>query len=1184
MRYLAFLLAFITVAFSGSVPEPPAATINFPIQVYNEDGLSLYTATRVFQVSNASGIDSVYVKAHQPFYHIGGNLTQCVINCDTPGFDNEGAAEIRINGGNWIEIRDSNVDTAWPERNVGGVAGMFATIRFTFPASGAGSSGAIVAGANTVDFRFNGTDGIRSGWRVLDFGFMTSADPTVQDFSGFAGDGRITDTFAVDYDNGDPGGDPVAGAALWNQNGILKDLTGANTQAACSDCHFDDASDLKYFRYGNREIIARSEAHGLTLGQATDIASYVHSVDLLTEGGSGYNPPGWPWAPLYQPGLGYGPNQNQSADDVNQVYWMAGAGLDWVTDGEREGRAGPNYCKDALAHFFPKDGNCANGVDVLPNGELNWHHLVFGWEDESGNLSYKGLTGSTFNIRDMPINIQLSDWNNWLPDIHPMDADDNRFVGSATEAWYEDEIRGGISGSTQDAADVLNQFFKYGDKDNTCPEDCSQDGTGDRLMNLSFGAYDTEFEGATVQQSFYQWMLVKTTEAVRVNYLEDKADDIYTAGPNKDQGYDQPRGWPIGTARTPFEVAPHVADNQNSPGNTNPYSYYINPSGDNWFSHTWYHYQAILMPYGDENSSGQQPMDWGYQDRFLNSSCFSFDDLSCWYRFMSSMLVQYRGSANSWGVDGFGNDGNFGNNGGNATKRGWSANKSDWDRLWIMARAPDGAGTGSALGIDEKTDIIEAFLRAYLDFILTQPIAEIPVPSGSWGAYQFEPPCNGFGLGDNVGKKDFDKKWYNGLRDIGDNYPGINPGLIDSLAAWGDAMWPDDQAGNTISINAPAFNSGTNRPATCGNWGGKERWHQLSAGMTNDDPCEVNGNCSTPSTGSGGPPPPTATNPPVQVGTAAWTAADGLISGGAVISSGTNVELRCRGIDDDGAGLTQADFIVNGVTIHTDNSPGSINPISTHTFSPADGDVTVQCVVSDNEGTTPGNEFTFTVGGAAPPPDTLNFFVPAHEFAPINNNDPTCFNDADQDNDIVRVRSRNKCHLGKPISTGEFGTVEISTSIDSLYAPQDSVGATGWGIISVRAGNRDTTTAGKSEIGVLIRAMTEDYSYALLDPFTIDAAGDTTFTRRPASPLLTNAGGSLTFTQDWVSASEQQWSMSYTSPSTTHNFIVDYSVDWEAAHSSFGVDAKCNPPWATNCSVEMVSDSFDERELIDPSQ
>src|SRR5262249_43231018 len=149
-------------------------------------------------------------------------------------------------------------------------------------------------------------------------------------------------------------------------------------RANCSDCHTRDGRDLKYFSFSNASIIARSRFHGLSELQGQQIASYIRSLPVPS--------PGRPWNPPYQPGPGL---DRQPVEN-----WAAGAGLVWALDDDNS----------TLPFLFGA------------NPQLDWSALVPRITREpfrpDGNL----------NVREIPISLQLPDWNHWLPQVHPKDA------------------------------------------------------------------------------------------------------------------------------------------------------------------------------------------------------------------------------------------------------------------------------------------------------------------------------------------------------------------------------------------------------------------------------------------------------------------------------------------------------------------------------------------------------------------------------------------------------------------------------------------------------------------------------------------------------------------------------------------------------------------------------------------
>jgi hypothetical protein len=86
-----------------------------------------------------------------------------------------------------------------------------------------------------------------------------------------------------------------------------------------------------------------------------------------------------PWNSTYQPGSGM---------DCRPVYeWAAGAGVDAILDSD----------KDIAQYLFPR-GTAYSEVKAVVNRY------------------------NTLNLRELPINIPMPEWNQWLPQIHPDDA------------------------------------------------------------------------------------------------------------------------------------------------------------------------------------------------------------------------------------------------------------------------------------------------------------------------------------------------------------------------------------------------------------------------------------------------------------------------------------------------------------------------------------------------------------------------------------------------------------------------------------------------------------------------------------------------------------------------------------------------------------------------------------------
>lgn len=281
----------------------------------------------------------------------------------------ETEASFKIDSASWTPLNTATVTLLGLAKAYGGIGGGFSTLSLTAPAP-------VAPGVHAITFRFNGSDGRTSGFRILTMNFQDSTGAALLSGSAFLLDDPSKWTPPLDT----PADIAAGKAAFQKQNSLRTQMTGptVNIKAACSDCHARDGRDLKYFNYSNASIRARSMFHGLTVQQGDQIASYIRSLNVPS--------PGRPWNPPYQPGPGL--------DSQPVTNWAAGAGLGAVLDHD--------------ADMLPAMGSPA------------------GWAP-TANLS----------AREVPITFQLMDWNTWLPQIHPMDAWPGAFPTSPLFTNYQ---------------------------------------------------------------------------------------------------------------------------------------------------------------------------------------------------------------------------------------------------------------------------------------------------------------------------------------------------------------------------------------------------------------------------------------------------------------------------------------------------------------------------------------------------------------------------------------------------------------------------------------------------------------------------------------------------------------------------------------------------------------------------
>jgi hypothetical protein len=683
---------------------------------------------------------------HQPYYHVGGNRS----GDEDQGFDPEGAVSVRINGSSWIDVRNENVDCAFFESQRWCVGGTAPTLRFTIPSS---AFGTIADGANTIDFRWNGTDEVRSGFRVLSVGLMTSGDPNVEDFDAYAGDingdgvmdGAIDQTSFEWYDpttwTAPSGASASNGENLWSQRNILEDGDGTAIIASCGDCHFRGGEDLKYFNYSNRSIIARSRFHGLSQQEGEDIAAYIRSITLQEASGATYDAPGSPWDPPFQPGpemLG----SNQSPDEGDQVYWMAGAGLRWVLDKEREQ---PGTERDMLAHIFPKNGDPSQGVDYLQSGpyagDLNWHHIH---------------TGSTLDIEAIPINQQFPDWNNWLPDLHPLDYAAN-WQSSAHGSYISEFFSVQPDASADEYFDVVSQYRQKFRQHYGCGPKCITEGK----MSISNPTVNEVAMARLSSQQFRTMILLDLT----FNNQDFEVAGEWNCG--TDGSYPdwcEPRTLPGGT-ETVFRLGPHVGgtfDNE-------PYKSYGTRDKAESMTHLWYHAAVILDPAAKEINS----IDWNYQNSFLPGKEFPLRSLT---NYAFQMQLRSNSLGNSYG--------NF----------GWSYGGVKWDIFYrdYIGGAFDGGYRSSVGGLSKETTgkVLEALHRSWYDYTDTFTVASFPRDDANdVRTYDNE----NYGPGDpNKYSAPFEwrTRYYIAYRGMAQNHADELGGILDTLTTWAGQMWP----------------------------------------------------------------------------------------------------------------------------------------------------------------------------------------------------------------------------------------------------------------------------------------------------------------------------------------------------------------------------------------------------------
>ena len=351
-----------------------------PVEVLGADSTTASRAV-VLQDGQAEAVKSLWLQIH--------------------GLRYADQASVQVNASVWIPLNNNTVTVAEPGRSFGGIGGGFSTLVMTIPLP----NGTAVGGTNTIRFRFNQTDGVVSGYRVLAWNFLTIEGSKVLPPDDFREDAPETWTPPLR-----DAASIMAGREVWESASLLASSLPHSPiiQAHCADCHARDGRDLKYFNFSNNSIVTRARFHGLSTLQGEQIASYIRSLPFPN--------PGRPWNPPYQPGPGL--------DEQPVSSWAAGAGLAWVLDQDT----------DALPYLLRQhNAQTSTAAPIPPGNAPNLRGLV-------GQITPDIFRpDGSLNPRQIPIALQLPDWSQWLPRVHPKDAWGAAFTQSEFAALYGGE-------------------------------------------------------------------------------------------------------------------------------------------------------------------------------------------------------------------------------------------------------------------------------------------------------------------------------------------------------------------------------------------------------------------------------------------------------------------------------------------------------------------------------------------------------------------------------------------------------------------------------------------------------------------------------------------------------------------------------------------------------------------------
>jgi len=468
-----------------------------------------------------------------------------------------------------------------------------------------------------------------SAYRIIGLNvYNSSYDSLLSGAARRNGPGYASD--AANYIASNNSDNITEGLDLWENKTLLAKPGDSSIRAKCMDCHTSTGYDLKYFGYSNESIYKRSRFHGFNDVEAKKLTRYIRNLPTPTYGR--------PWNPPYQPGevKVAGVLQPLSSRPIER--WAAGAGSVGVLVKDQ----------DMLEYVFP-DTNSNGQVDQVDVDD------AFRLSQINPGASYLGI-----NLIDIPIHLQLPDWNRWLPRVHPLDIwpdfmnvnqpDPDNLRPDPYTAYINlaDIIENGEIPSKWRISRIMADSANFSAEGATgyyvvtlgqegrivvhTPHrdlfrSASLDNTGrlniDSLRAGSSAPYSDDMHEEYAKRALTHWMGVKYFEVHHVGGLEDKLQE--TLG---DPNLANARGW--GSTRgAVFHHAPHkTASNARYwEGRTRTYDP-DNPQhmdaddqslvmGD-YLSTVWYHLEAILNPGHKQQISGNLPVDWAYNFSYFN--------------------------------------------------------------------------------------------------------------------------------------------------------------------------------------------------------------------------------------------------------------------------------------------------------------------------------------------------------------------------------------------------------------------------------------------------------------------------------------------------------------------------------------------------------------------------------------
>ncbi len=558
MRFLLPLFAYplfgalVLSACGGGGPSTAPAATAPPLQTFPTE-VPLLVSLPVEVLGEVGTVKTVTLNVSAP-----GSARWLLLR--THGIRYAGKASIQVNDDSWIPLSNATVEIPEPAKSFGGIGGGFATLTLQVPLSAI----ALKSGRNSFKFRFDKSNGLSMGYRVLGIDILAADGQSVLEQGQFV----LDDPTKWEAPQG---GDATRGDRLWKTADLVDSpISSKVIRARCADCHSSTGKDLKFFGYSNNSIIERAKFHGMSEQNGKDLAAYIRRLDIPVAGR--------PWNPPFQPGAGN--------TDRSQTAFSAGAGIDAVVNED-----------ETIAAIF--------------NDRYDRSQLI---DSATGTLR-------RLQVNNIPISLQLPDWAHWLPEVHPKDVLGEAFGALQVQTRYL-ALRERLMTKKLDVAewnrylkDLGNYPFLFASgggarADFTSWQQKAEDCCNSMRSSILGPSFSGTWDAATARNVYGAavWMQVRAWELMTDFELSEYAQDAYPMG--------EKRAW--FSERSLFDTSPFQLGidgkdcssgtcggrlTGSSIGNTNVnYAYLAN---------SWYNLQFLLNP-GQRSCGGHRCMDWGY--------------------------------------------------------------------------------------------------------------------------------------------------------------------------------------------------------------------------------------------------------------------------------------------------------------------------------------------------------------------------------------------------------------------------------------------------------------------------------------------------------------------------------------------------------------------------------------------